>query len=154
MDLDHVQSSRSDSSLFAILYADVDDAEFITFRRYLDKLSNEHGLQYSIRYKPPAPSAANIPLTLAGYGVELALKSTDYIVIDYRDLGHGDGGGATGQTVFKADADENLFGDEVPVVEPVNQADVESTYGTSSGKNHCTLCHVANPFQRSFSFDL
>ncbi|KAI8362188.1 UDP-glucose:glycoprotein glucosyltransferase-domain-containing protein [Mortierella sp. GBAus27b] len=123
MDLDHVQSSRSDPGLFAILYADVYDPEFIKFRRYLDKLSKEHGLQYSIRYRPPISSVASSPLVLAGYGVELALKSTDYIVIDDRDLGHGDGG-ATGQTVLKAETGQSLFGDDVPSVEPVHQADV------------------------------
>ncbi|KAG0000949.1 hypothetical protein BGZ65_003923, partial [Modicella reniformis] len=126
MDLDHVQSSRSDSSLFAILYADVYDPAFITFRRCLDDLSREHGLQYSIRYRPPIKPTTDAPLVLAGYGVELALKSTDYIVIDDRDLGHGDDNAATSQTVMKADTDQSLFGDEVPLVEPVHQADLEN----------------------------
>ncbi|KAG0309294.1 hypothetical protein BGZ98_003896 [Dissophora globulifera] len=126
MDLDHVQSSPSDPSLFTILYADVYDPEFTKFRRYLDSLADEHGLQYSIRYRPPVAEAAGTPtLAIAGYGVELALKSTDYIVIDDRDLGAGDDDGApSGQTVFKANLGEGLFGDEVPSVDPVTQTDL------------------------------
>ncbi|KAI1306453.1 hypothetical protein EDD11_004745 [Mortierella claussenii] len=124
MDLDHVQSSQSDPSLFTILYADIYDPEFAQFRHYLDKLATDHGLSYSIRYRPPTNDTEHSSLPLAGYGVELALKSTDYIVIDDRDLGHGDDSGATGQTVFKATADHSLFGDEVPAVEPVSEQDL------------------------------
>ncbi|KAG0277722.1 hypothetical protein BGZ95_005473 [Linnemannia exigua] len=124
MDLDHVQTSTQDPSLFTILYADVYDPEFTKFRQYLDALARDHGLQYSIRYRPSTKSLAETPLTLAGYGVELALKSTDYIVIDDRDLGHSDESGASGQTVFKSTSGQGLFGDKVPTVEPVREQDL------------------------------
>ncbi|KAF9135677.1 hypothetical protein BGW39_001076 [Mortierella sp. 14UC] len=124
MDLDHVQSSTQDPSLFTILYADVYDPEFTKFRQYLDTLARDHGLQYSIRYRPSTTSSTETPLTLAGYGVELALKSTDYIVIDDRDLGHSDESGASGQTVFKGTSGQGLFGDKVPTVEPVREQDL------------------------------
>ncbi|KAG0354126.1 hypothetical protein BGZ54_001834 [Gamsiella multidivaricata] len=124
MDLDHIQSSRTDPGLFTILYADVFDPEFLKFRTYLDTLSKEHGLQYSIRYRPPTTPENRAPLTLAGYGIELALKNTDYIVIDDRDLGQSDDSGTTGQTVFKTGNGQGLFGDEVPSVDPVSQADL------------------------------
>lgn len=39
---------------------------------------------YRVRYRP-ASSATSRPLFVNGYGVELALKRTDYIVIDDRD---------------------------------------------------------------------
>ncbi|KAG0378074.1 hypothetical protein BGX24_004801 [Mortierella sp. AD032] len=123
IDLDHVQTSTQDSSLFTILYADVYDPEFTKFRQYLDTLGRDHGLQYSIRYRPSIKSAET-PLTLAGYGVELALKSTDYIVIDDRDLGHSDESGSSGQTVFKGTSGQGLFGDKVPTVEPVREQDL------------------------------
>ncbi|KAF9438604.1 hypothetical protein BGZ76_006503 [Entomortierella beljakovae] len=123
MDLDHVQSSRSDPGLFTILYADLYDPKFPEFRQYLDTLSKDHSLQYSIRYRPPVNPTSYSTLSLSGYGVELALKSTDYIVIDDRDLGHGDDNIASGsgQTVFSSNTDQGLFGDEVPLVEPVTQ---------------------------------
>ncbi|KAG0312541.1 hypothetical protein BGZ97_011100, partial [Linnemannia gamsii] len=124
MDLDHVQSSTQDPSLFTIMYADVYDPEFTKFRRYLDTLARDHGLQYSIRYRPSSKSSTETPLTLSGYGVELALKSTDYIVIDDRDLGHSDDSSASGQTVFKGASGQGLFGDKVPTVEPVREQDL------------------------------
>ncbi|KAF9398057.1 hypothetical protein BGX21_008225 [Mortierella sp. AD011] len=129
MDLDHTQSSRNDPSLFTILYADIHDPEFPKFRQYLDTLHRDHKLQYSIRYRPSVKPAKGATLSLAGYGVELALKSTDYIVIDDRDLGHGDdnlASGASGQTVFRTDTDQGLFGDEAPSVDPITQQDLKN----------------------------
>lgn len=38
---------------------------------------------YRVRYKP-SPSAPKVPLSISGYGIDLALKRTDYIVIDDR----------------------------------------------------------------------
>ena len=38
---------------------------------------------YRVRYRPPL-TATSAPLVLSGYGVELSLKRTDYIVIDDR----------------------------------------------------------------------
>ncbi|KAF9547413.1 hypothetical protein EC957_008422 [Mortierella hygrophila] len=124
MDLDHVQSSTQDPSLFTILYADVYDSEFTKFRQYLDTLARDHGLKYSIRYRPSTKTATETPLTLSGYGVELALKSTDYIVIDDRDLGHSDDSSSSGQTVFKGTSEQGLFGNKVPTVEPVREQDL------------------------------
>lgn len=124
MDLDHVQSSTQDPSLFTILYADVYDPEFTKFRQYLDTLARDYGLQYSIRYRPSIKASTEAPLTLSGYGVELALKSTDYIVIDDRDLGHSDDSSSSGQTVFRGTSGQGLFGDKVPTVEPVREQDL------------------------------
>ncbi|KAF9986008.1 hypothetical protein BGZ75_002306 [Mortierella antarctica] len=124
MDLDHVVSIGKESDLFTILYADVQDSQFAKFRHYLDLLSKDHGLQYAIRYRPSTHSTADPHLALAGYGVELALKSTDYIVIDDRDLGHSDDTGASGQTVLRSSGGQGLFDDETPSVEPVSQQDL------------------------------
>ncbi|KAF9927498.1 hypothetical protein FBU30_003215 [Linnemannia zychae] len=125
MDLDHVQSSTQDPSLFAILYADVYDPEFSKFRQYLDTLAQDYGLQYSIRYRPSIKPSTETPLILSGYGVELALKNTDYIVIDDRDLGHSDDSNdSSGQTAFRSNSGKQLFGDKVPTVEPVREQDL------------------------------
>ncbi|KAF9566452.1 hypothetical protein EC968_003725 [Mortierella alpina] len=124
MDLDHIISIGKESGLFAILYANVQDSTFAQFRHYLDRLSKDHGLQYAIRYRPSTHSATDAHLALAGYGVELALKSTDYIVIDDRDLGHSDDTGTSGQTVLRSSGGHGLFDDETPSVEPVSQQDL------------------------------
>lgn len=146
MDLDHVQSSTQDPSLFTIMYADVYDPEFTKFRRYLDTLARDHGLQYSIRYRPSSKSSTETPLTLSGYGVELALKSTDYIVIDDRDLGHSDDSSASGQTVFKGASGQGLFGDKVPTVEPVREQDLGGNKPSDVART-CRLNHSQNLHQ-------
>jgi UDP-glucose:glycoprotein glucosyltransferase len=122
MDLDHVNAPADASDPFTILYADVYDPEFAAFREYLDTLSNDHGLKYSLRYRPPVKGGKESPLTLSGYGVELALKNTDYIVIDDRDLGHGDDSPVSRQTVFKNSAVTSLLGEDEPAVEPIGES--------------------------------
>jgi UDP-glucose:glycoprotein glucosyltransferase len=60
---------------------------FIAFHRYLSNSINDHGtgtVLYSLRYKPFSDPHSISPLYLTGYGVELALKNTDYMVIDDR----------------------------------------------------------------------
>ncbi|KAG0342660.1 hypothetical protein BG004_005623 [Podila humilis] len=124
MDLDHVQAPADESRPFTILYADVQDSEFSAFRDYLDVLGDQYGLQYSVRYKPSVNDSKS-PLVLAGYGVELALKSTDYIVIDDRDLGHGDDLSTSEQIVMKQITSKNLLGDDVPSVDPISESDLD-----------------------------
>jgi UDP-glucose:glycoprotein glucosyltransferase len=52
-------------------------------------LVDNEEVEYVLRYKPPRGSRNS--LHLAGYGVELALKKTDYIVIDDREVETGRG---------------------------------------------------------------
>lgn len=67
----------------AILYADPTSSTFGEFHKALSKAAREGSLSYRIRYRrTEATHAAALPMS--GYGVELALKRTDYIVIDDR----------------------------------------------------------------------
>ncbi|KAF9891720.1 hypothetical protein FE257_003201 [Aspergillus nanangensis] len=68
----------------AVLYADVASPMFKDFHQTLTSLVNEGQVSYRVRYRPPQYWSAR-PLFVSGYGVELALKRTDYIVIDDRD---------------------------------------------------------------------
>lgn len=70
---------------------------------------------YRLRYKPSAVQAAR-PLFLHGYGVELALKRTDYIVIDDRQA----------VTQDKADnQDEIALTEEVPAdIKPLSKTEL------------------------------
>ncbi|KAF9586745.1 hypothetical protein BGW38_002767 [Lunasporangiospora selenospora] len=139
MELDHALSPNAkDPELFAVLYADVFDPEFAKLQQVLDELTRDHALRYSVRYRPSARTHRGLgeeKLWVAGYGVELALKSTDYIVIDDRDLGTGDEDGedaSSGQTVFSSRTHQKasgsgLFKDEdkaAPAVEQVHQSDL------------------------------
>ncbi|OJD21579.1 hypothetical protein ACJ73_07079 [Blastomyces percursus] len=67
-----------------ILYADITSPLFGGFHQELIEKARDGQFSYRIRYRPSA-SEASRPLFVNGYGVELALKRTDYIVIDDRD---------------------------------------------------------------------
>ncbi|PYH40559.1 putative UDP-glucose:glycoprotein glucosyltransferase [Aspergillus saccharolyticus JOP 1030-1] len=67
----------------AILYADLASPMFKDFHQSLTALAREGQFSYRVRYRPPQHWSSR-PLFVSGYGVELALKRTDYIVIDDR----------------------------------------------------------------------
>lgn len=68
----------------AILYADPTSDSFGDFHRALSKAARAGELEYRLRYRPSKASAGQA-LPVSGFGVELALKRTDYIVIDDRE---------------------------------------------------------------------
>ena len=72
----------------AILYADIDSQEFSTFHALLSDHAKRGIITYRVRFRPSfAPKDREV--LLSGYGVELALKKTDYSVMDDRDTqGH------------------------------------------------------------------
>ncbi|KAJ2847835.1 killer toxin resistant protein, partial [Coemansia brasiliensis] len=84
---DHVYSAK-DSDKLVVLYADILAPEFSEFHQYLKQLADAGSIQYILRYGPSNARNEQKPLELVGYGVELALKSTEYKVIDDRDLNH------------------------------------------------------------------
>ena len=67
----------------SILYADITSPSFREFHKTVSKTAKEGLTSYRVRYKPNK-TAVPQPLLVSGYGVELALKRTDYIVIDDR----------------------------------------------------------------------
>ncbi|EER23278.1 UDP-glucose:Glycoprotein Glucosyltransferase containing protein [Coccidioides posadasii C735 delta SOWgp] len=73
---------RGDQPL--VLYADISSPLFGDFHKELSKRAVEGEFSYRVRYRPSSLGHAN-RLFVSGYGVELALKRTDYIVIDDRD---------------------------------------------------------------------
>ncbi|KAJ2802777.1 killer toxin resistant protein, partial [Coemansia guatemalensis] len=86
---DHVYPSESTvAPKLVVLYADPRAAGFAEFHSHLAELAENQEVAYIFRYRPwdfdTKESARQ--LGLSGYGVELALKSTEYKVIDDRDL--------------------------------------------------------------------
>ncbi|PTB37924.1 glycosyltransferase family 24 protein [Trichoderma asperellum CBS 433.97] len=67
----------------AILYADITSETFGEYHKALSKAAAEGSLSYRIRYHR-TQTTPRATLHMSGYGVELALKKTDYIVIDDR----------------------------------------------------------------------
>ncbi|KAJ5684266.1 uncharacterized protein N7477_000611 [Penicillium maclennaniae] len=95
----------------AILYADVSAPMFKDFHETLTEQANQGQISYRLRYRPPQHWRSR-PLFVSGYGVELALKRTDYIVIDDRDAEQreeksGDGS-TSGLEELKEDAPDDL----------------------------------------------
>jgi UDP-glucose:glycoprotein glucosyltransferase len=87
---DHVYnpSSRAET---VVLYADILSANFNEFHSALKTLADEGAIRYILRYRPATGISTDRPLEgkplfLSGYGVELMLKKTDYIVIDDREV--------------------------------------------------------------------
>ncbi|KAJ9665182.1 killer toxin resistant protein [Coniosporium apollinis] len=74
----------STGALSSVLYADITSPSFGRFHKTVSRSAKEGKTSYRIRYKHSA-SGSNEPLVINGYGVELALKRTDYIVIDDRE---------------------------------------------------------------------
>jgi UDP-glucose:glycoprotein glucosyltransferase len=68
----------------AVLYADITKPEFGSFHTVLSDMARKGEISYRLRYRP-AGREQSAPLPVSGYGVELQLKRTDYIVIDDRE---------------------------------------------------------------------
>lgn len=64
----------------AILYAEIGTKEFSTFHKVLSERAQEGKLIYVLRHFVSEPK--NERMLLSGYGVELAIKSTEYKAVD------------------------------------------------------------------------
>ena len=78
-----------DSPRPSVLYGDILSESFRKFHGTVSRTAKEGKTSYRVRYKPSANVEVK-PLTVSGYGVELALKRTDYIVIDDRQAVEGE----------------------------------------------------------------
>ncbi|KAL2024740.1 hypothetical protein VTK56DRAFT_5561 [Thermocarpiscus australiensis] len=67
-----------------ILYADITAQSFGAYHETAMRFARDGEGSYRLRYRR-SPAHPNEPLSVSGYGVELTLKRTDYIVIDDRD---------------------------------------------------------------------
>lgn len=79
------------SALPTIVYADITAPQFKNFHKTISQTAKEGKTSYRVRHKPSL-KAPNTPLVVNGYGVELQLKRTDYIVIDDRQAALGEEG--------------------------------------------------------------
>ena len=70
----------------SVLYADITSPLFGQFHQTISGTARNRRTSYRIRYRP-SQSQSGKRLAVNGYGIELALKRTDYIVIDDRSAG-------------------------------------------------------------------
>jgi UDP-glucose:glycoprotein glucosyltransferase len=109
----------------AVLYADISAPMFRDFHETLSDMARQGQISYRVRYRPPQHWVSR-PLFVSGYGVELALKRTDYIVIDDRAAEKLDS--QTG-----SDSDPETKGDAPDDLRPLSSSEV-ARLGVNSAK--------------------
>lgn len=106
----------------AVLYADIASPIFADYHRTLKALADEGQISYRLRYRP-AHDGVSQPLYVSGYGVELTLKRTDYIVIDDRQAEERE----TTKSSTKAPSAQDLGAEEdeaPPDLKPLSSSEV------------------------------
>lgn len=106
----------------AILYADPTSAAFKPFHESLSKKATSAELRYRLRYRRPQNKQTK-SLAVSGYGVELALKRTDYIVIDDRDASENDKPSKKTQAEASLETEDE---EEISDITPLSSSDLEA----------------------------
>lgn len=74
----------------AVLFADIESKDFQFFHDILSRSARAGKISYRVRYRAPVGESKDRKMWLSGYGVELALKKTDYLVMDDRTTSSGE----------------------------------------------------------------
>lgn len=133
----------NNSAPASILYADITSPTFAKFHKTLVKTAREGKTSYRVRHRSSLASTAE-PLLISGYGVQLALKRTDYIVIDDRD----DGGDKAQEKEIR------LNDEEVADLKPLSTSQLlslglqASTYIMQSENPFETLLKISQDFPK------
>jgi UDP-glucose:glycoprotein glucosyltransferase len=107
----------------AILYADLLNSQFVSYFQKAMEFAREARLKFVLRYKPSALVSTRNQ-TIVGYGVELAVKNTEYKVSDDRDINSG----SVATDEDANDSEQALFGESVPVIKPISKEDIQSIF--------------------------
>jgi UDP-glucose:glycoprotein glucosyltransferase len=134
-----------------VLYADINAPTFGDVYRSMVHKAKEGSVNYRVRYRPPiAPS--NQLLVTAGYGVELALKRTDYIVIDDRDAEKSENEKGT-----STDTEAGFNEEEIADLKPLSTTELTqlgikaSSFILSSGDPFSSLIRLVQDFPKHSS---
>ncbi|OLL24479.1 UDP-glucose:glycoprotein glucosyltransferase [Neolecta irregularis DAH-3] len=84
--MDRIYPTLNHEKPAVIYYADLTDPTFLDHHESLIALSRQNKIRYVLRYKSPKIRSVR-KVSLSGYGVEMALKKMDYLVIDDREDG-------------------------------------------------------------------
>ncbi|KAK7532863.1 UDP-glucose:glycoprotein glucosyltransferase-like protein [Phyllosticta citribraziliensis] len=107
--------STAENQALTIVYADITSPKFRAFHKTIAKTTKEGKSSYKLRHKAPVDADRKL-LPITGYGVQLALKRTDYIVIDDREAeeaGH------------DAPAQSSLQDEEVADLKPLSESELK-----------------------------
>ncbi|KAI7596615.1 UDP-glucose,glycoprotein glucosyltransferase, partial [Hortaea werneckii] len=131
----------------SVLYADITSDSFKKFHKTISKTARQGKTSYRVRYVPPK-AATSMPLTVSGYGVELALKRTDYIVIDDRQAEEEQKDGAVPAT------EATLTEEEVADLRPLSSSELlrlglkAASFVLSSDNPFDTLLRLSQDFPK------
>jgi len=133
-----------------VLYADILSASFRRFHTTISRTAKAGTLSYRLRYVRNK-NEVNAPLTVNGYGVELALKRTDYIVIDDRN------DEVDGEESKAPVAEATLSEEEVSDLRPLSSSELlrldqkAATFVMSSNDPFETLLKLSQDFPKHSS---
>ncbi|KAK4946560.1 killer toxin resistant protein [Elasticomyces elasticus] len=131
----------------SILYADITHPLFGEFHQIVSQTAREGRSTYRLRYRPSSLSGSR-PLYVSGYGVELVLKRTDYIVIDDRDAQQIDAAEAADISL------EQIQEDDLTDLKPLTSSEVVSlaanaaSFIASSSDPFESLLQISSDFPR------
>ncbi|KAK4124122.1 glycosyltransferase family 24 protein [Parathielavia appendiculata] len=108
-----------------ILYADITSPTFGTYHKTAMKMARDGEGSYRVRYRR-SPAHPNETLSVNGYGVELTLKRTDYIVIDDRDIGAAKGPGGDAQEPLGSSETVLNYEEEITDIKPLEKSELAS----------------------------
>ncbi|KAI0404093.1 UDP-glucose:glycoprotein glucosyltransferase [Xylaria palmicola] len=125
----------------AILYADMTKSEFGRFHKALAAMARKGDISYRLRYRMSQRERGELEtLPVGGYGVELQLKRTDYIVIDDREAAES----SVGQSPKTRSTEVVLDGEEeVSDLKPLASSELASL-GLNTGS---FIMESEDPFQ-------
>ncbi|ORX93045.1 UDP-glucose:glyco protein glucosyltransferase [Basidiobolus meristosporus CBS 931.73] len=130
---DHIQNPDGvdlKETPMVILYANPLSEKFKEFHDYLYELSEQALLSYVLRYKPTDKKVD--PLYLSGYGVELALKNTEYMVVDDRKVDHDEKDDAQARSTIlhgeegSSNAEVDKLDEEIPEIKALRSGQIKS----------------------------
>ncbi|KAK6099484.1 killer toxin resistant protein [Batrachochytrium dendrobatidis] len=119
---DHTYQKHNSPSLVAIIYADVLSSEFKPMLSAFMNAAENHPLQLVLRYKPS--TFAKQPLFLSGYGVELAIKNTEYKVEDDRTLNSDTIETFDGDLVSTSTSEDAFLFEAIPIIKSLTKEDI------------------------------
>ncbi|KAL8840573.1 MAG: hypothetical protein Q9170_001259 [Blastenia crenularia] len=137
----------------SILYADITSPLFGQFHQTISTTARNGQTSYRIRYRSTASSTRRA-LVMNGYGVELALKRTDYIVIDDR----GDEKEEQSPEISSSEADDIVLDtEELADLKPLSSSELlglglkTASFVMSSGDPFDTLVKISQDFPKHSS---
>ena len=143
---DRVFGTSSEAPV-SVLFADITHPLFGQFHSVVSQTARQGRSTYRVRYRPSAVDASR-PVYVSGYGVELVLKRTDYIVIDDREAQKPDEGASKQVSL------EDVKDDELKDLKPLTTSEVvnlglnAASFIAASSDPFSTLLQVTSDFPR------